>query len=151
MNNPFRAHIGTEKIIAAPAAQLWEILTDFDCYAEWNPFTPKVEVDFRIGGAVTLYVNMTPGKKQIIQKEHLLHLEEGKSFGWGIDSWFPVRAMRIQKLVPIDAQTTRYITYEDFRGIMVPLIMFLYKNKIERGFQEVAEALEQRALSQVSN
>src|SRR5262245_19421999 len=41
-------HLQSEIEIAAPAARVWHLLTDFSAYASWNPFVR------RIGGALTL-------------------------------------------------------------------------------------------------
>ncbi|UCE85470.1 MAG: SRPBCC family protein, partial [Deltaproteobacteria bacterium] len=44
--------------IDAPIERVWRILTDLDRYADWNPFTPRVESTLRIGAPVHLYVRL---------------------------------------------------------------------------------------------
>jgi uncharacterized protein YndB with AHSA1/START domain len=43
--------------IAASAGTVWEILTDFERYPEWNPSLPSIDGELRAGSPVAL----TPG------------------------------------------------------------------------------------------
>ena len=41
--------ISTEIVINAPAENVWTVLTDCECYPEWNPFIPDAKGDVREG------------------------------------------------------------------------------------------------------
>lgn len=132
--------------IDTPIDKVWQILADFENYHHWNPFTPKIELTKEIGTDVMLHVRLHPKSKNLIkQKETLLHWEEGKQMDWGItDAWY-VRTVRTQYLKSIDANTTEYYTSDIFEGPLSSLILWLFKKKIQIGFDEVAEGLKKRA------
>lgn len=134
--------IETQIEISAPIVVVWEVLIQFQNYANWNSFTPIVECDLVVGNDVILHVNMHPGKKPIIQKESLLHIKPLDSIAWGITSRFPVKTERIQRIHAISANTTLYYTSDSFEGILVPLVMALYKKQIQLGFNQVAKDLK---------
>src|SRR5688572_3315582 len=48
--------IRTETEIDAPAARVWEVLTDFSRYHEWNPLVPEASGELRAGGRLRLRV-----------------------------------------------------------------------------------------------
>lgn len=131
--------------IHAPIQKVWDVLSNFDKYSQWNPFTPKIEVKNEIGSTVGLHVRLNPkSKKTILQKETLLTWEEGKRLEWGItNSWF-VRTVRIQSLKIIDENTTEYYTSDAFEGPLTGLILFLYRNKIQIGFDDVCIGLKKQ-------
>lgn len=137
--------IRSEIIIKAPLKKVWDILIDLESYKTWNSFTPKIETNFKVGSEVILQVNMNPGKKLLTQKEEILWYKEMESFAWGINKTFPVKTERAQILKALDEQRTQYITYDKFWGILTPLVMLLYKNKIQKGFDAVAQDLKNKA------
>ena len=47
--------------IQAPAATVWQILSDTDRYADWNPFMPRLSGRLAPGERLTLTVR--PGKR----------------------------------------------------------------------------------------
>ncbi len=130
--------------IKSPKSLVWEVLLDFDNYHKWNPFTPKIETDLRVGTPVHLHVDMKQNKKTSIQTETLLWVDEGKSIAWGITKTFPVRTERAQILEALDANTTSYYTYDKFWGILVPIVMLGFKKDIQKGFDAVALGLKTR-------
>ena len=102
-------------LIHAPKLLVWNILMDIDHYNKWNPFTPKVETNFKMGSKIILHVNMTPGKKLLQQTEQILWVKEEESVAWGIEAMFPVRTERAQILTEKSPTETEYHTYENLR------------------------------------
>ncbi len=131
--------------INAPKKIVWQVLTDLENYHLWNPFTPKVETDFKDGSDVMLHVDMKGNGKILKQKETMLWFKPEDSLAWGITKKFPVKTERAQVLTAIDRQTTEYMTYDKFWGPLVPLVMVLYNKKITKGFNAVARGLKTRA------
>ena len=41
--------------IDAPAERIFDILTDLPAYAEWNPFTPRVESTLRLASDTLIW------------------------------------------------------------------------------------------------
>jgi hypothetical protein len=134
--------IQSEIIINAPKKVIWEILMDKDKYHLWNPFTPKIETNFEVESDIVLHVNMNLDNKIIKQKEQILWVKEYESVAWGISSPFPVKTERAQILTEISPTQTKYYTYDKFWGILVPLVMLMYRDKIQKGFDSIAHGLK---------
>jgi len=136
--------------IDAPPERVWAILVDVAAYGEWNPFTPRVDATLRLGEPVVLHVAMRPGKGRITQREWCSANDPvARELGWGMTMGpaFVLRANRIQRLTPLDGGRTRYWTGDAFSGLLVPVVMGLYGAHIQRGFDDAARALKQRAES----
>ncbi len=131
--------------IAAPAERVREILEDFEAYPEWNPFTPRVQTSRVVGEPVVMHVRMKPGGKTRIQRETLRALTAGAPMAWGLDWGRWLHTHREQHVESLEEGRCRYVTTNEFRGWLAPLVMALYRDNIERGFQAVAEALAARA------
>lgn len=139
--------IGSTIDIEAPRARVWSILVDLARYPEWNPFTPRVEASLQIGDPVILHVQMKPGEPTLRQPEVMTSYVEGEELGWGTTMMHRVvlHANRTQRLVDLGRDRTRYESIDRFEGAMVPLVMALYRQHVQRGFDETARALKSRA------
>lgn len=135
--------------IDAPIERVWSILLDLTSYSEWNPFTPRIDATLRVGEPVVLHVAMKPHKKRrIVQHEVCtIHDPSRWELGWGMRMGLDLvlRAHRVQRLTPLSNHSTRYFTEDRFSGCLVPLVMMLYRDDIQRGFDAAAQALKARA------
>ena len=66
---------------------------------------------------------------------------------WGADigARFLVRADRCQELTATGPGRTHYVCTDRIRGWLTPLVMGLYGGAMQRGFDDCARALKQRA------
>jgi uncharacterized protein YndB with AHSA1/START domain len=130
--------------IQAPAADVWAVLVDFSRYPEWNPFTSEVDAELVPGGTVRLRVNM-PGRRKLEREEQINRVEPDRALCWGMHLGHRaiLCANRWQVLEPVGAGT-RYTTVDRFSGLLVPLVMALYGGPMQRGFQQMADALKAR-------
>jgi hypothetical protein len=142
------AVVRSEIEIAAPASRVWEILTDLERYPDWNPFTPKVESTLEVGAPVHLHTRL--------RSERLAHRVEtvtehvpGERICWGMTMGprFVLAAERRQILTPIDVDRTRYLTDDTLTGMLTPIVTTFWGEAMQRGFDDVAEALKKRAES----
>jgi len=145
----FEHTIRSEKVtIDAPVEVAWRILTTFDEYGEWNPFTPSVKADLRLGGKVHMRVAM--GRYRLPQTEIIETLEPPTRIAWGTTmgpSWM-LNALREQRLDALGDGRCTYVTRDVFKGLLVPLTMLVAGRIVERGFNAVARALRDRAEAQ---
>jgi hypothetical protein len=84
----------------------------------------------------------------IVQREVCSANDPGAwELGWGMQMGpgFVLRANRIQRLTRLGSGRTRYDTSDTFSGLLVPVVMGLYRADIQRGFDGVARALKERA------
>lgn len=133
--------------IDAPRERVWSILVDIPRYAEWNPFTPRIETTLKIGEPVILHVQMKPGQATMRQPEVMTSYVEGEELGWGTTMMHRtvLHANRTQRLTDLGGGRTRYVSVDRFQGAIVPIVMALYGKHVQRGFDETAAALKRRA------
>ena len=139
------AAIEASAVIAAPIDAVWATLSDLEGYGGWNPFTPRVDGALEVGADVALHVQMkAPPARRLRQVEHVTCVEPGRRVDWGTMMVGPMalRANRTQQLEALGPETTRYWTEDVFSGLLVPLVMALYRGSIQRGFEGVAQGLK---------
>jgi hypothetical protein len=139
--------IATEITIDAPRAHVWSILVDIARYPEWNPFTPKIETTLKLGEPVILHVAMQPEKPTLRQPEVMTSYVEGEELGWGtkMGGGILLKANRTQRLTEVAPSRCHYRSVDVFQGLLTPMIMSLYRVHVQRGFDETARALKERA------
>ena len=129
--------------IDAPLGKVWRVLIDVENYPRWNPFTPRVETTFEVDTPAILYVTMNE-RQQRVQHEVITVFEPQRAFAWAsiMGAPFVLKANRWQIVGMLDDQHTQYQTYETFDGLLVPLVMALYRRDVQRGFDAVGAALK---------
>ncbi len=138
--------IRAELEIHAPAARIFSILTDLEAYPRWNPFTPRVESTLRPGDPIHLHVRLR-GARLFHRVEVVSVNEPPKRLCWRMKlgaGWL-LSAERCQVLTPLGEGRTRYVNEDVFRGLLAPLVLWLFGSVLQRGFDDVALALRKRA------
>lgn len=131
--------------IAAPAAVVWEVISDLKHYPEWNPFCVSCESTLKPGDPIDMQVKLLA--KPQFQREWMLEYVEGKRFAYRMK---PVpggalSSFRSHDVEAIDAQRTRYRSYFHLKGWMRFVVLALFKRKLEAGFAGMTEGIKRRA------
>ncbi len=129
--------------IEAPIETVWHVLTGFDDYENWNRFTPKVETDGRLGDSVTLHVRLN-NFGPLTKSKLVITQIEPYTLCWGSENFF-IKAHRTQTLTRISERKTRYESREPFGGLLAPIIIWLYKTNLMRGYDWAAQGLKVEA------
>lgn len=137
-----------EATIAAPRQRVWDVLTDFAAYDEWNPFTYDFTFsNFSVGEAVAFQVRM--GEQWTRRQEEIFaHVQGPSLLAWRIRNpsiW--LKAVRYQMLTEMPTGHTHYQTWEYFSGLIAPVLGVTVLVQVRRGFVDVAAALKERAES----
>ncbi|HVL01755.1 MAG TPA: SRPBCC domain-containing protein [Dongiaceae bacterium] len=132
--------------INAPREKVWPILLDLKNYSQWNPFTYRVVTTLQIGDPVDLYVRFKR-RGEVVQQEQVRIVQAPERLAWGMKMGadFLLRAQRDQVLTALDGNRCSYQTWDAFSGLLTPLVMVLFKQDIEDGFNAMADALKIRA------
>ena len=148
----FRAEVVSEVEIAAPPAVVWAVLVDLESYPRWNPFTTEVISRLQPGSPVDMQVVLTPGRPARQQREYVTQRTREQRLCWGVTFGLAaiMRAERCQTLAPLANDHTRYRTVDRLRGVLVPLVMRLYGESMQRGFDGVAQGLKREAEARAS-
>jgi len=129
--------IATEIHIAAPAQRIWDILTDFPRYPEWNRFLLKINGRAANGAWIRFLFEMPRGFRAPACAT-VLKLDPGKELRWagGIHGLF--RAEHYFVIEPGADPMLRFRHGEIFTGLLVPIVWRLL---LERGGPPVYQAM----------
>jgi hypothetical protein len=136
--------IRTELEIAAPVARVWQTLTDFADYREWNPFITEISGELREGQSIEALLSLPEGRDLRI-RPRLLRCEENEELRWRGHLLFPglFDGEHFFRLQEVNPARTRFIQGENFSGV---LVRFSGKTieRAARGFVYMNEALRKR-------
>jgi hypothetical protein len=127
--------------IDAPIDVVWQHLTDFANYSEWNPYIlsaegePKQDSVVRFKGA-GLPMRLSAPIVSLVEKQELI---------W--EARLPVPGMKpryIRRLEKIDDNHTRFINREEFTGWAVPIMSPMLNRLNKPLFPKTCAALKQR-------
>ncbi len=132
--------------VNAPAERVWEVLTDFDRWAEWNPSIPSIEGEPRVGSTVALTLVM-PGRPSAKVKARLTEVVPGRRLVWdgniGADRLF---AGHREFLIEPQADGTVLFTHvEDVSGLLFPVFRAFMGGAIQGHHESLNDAVKERA------
>jgi hypothetical protein len=140
--------IYTEIEINAPAERVWQVLTDFAAYPEWNPFVRRAEGEIRVGARLHIYIQPSGGKGMSFRPTVLV-ADPNREFRWLGHLWLPglFDGEHSFLIEPVGDGRVRFVQREQFGGLLVPLLSKMLDGGIRRGFEEMNQALKLRAES----
>jgi len=140
-----KRRIETKIEIEAPAARVWEILTDFDRTPSWNPFITSISGVLSPGARLSLHV-APPGRSAMRFRPVVLTVRPERELRW-LGSVM-VRGVfdgeHFFLLEPLGDDHTRLTHGEEFSGFLVgPMSGMLAAT--QAGFVEMNKALKKVA------
>jgi hypothetical protein len=135
----------TDLEIGAPPERVWQVLTDFDEYPEWNPFIRSIEGELVLGSQLRVRIE-PPGARGMTFKPTVRAVEPERELRWLGRLFVPGLFDGEHRLAvePLDGGRSRFVQSERFSGLLVrPFAKTLAAT--ERGFVEMNEALKRRA------
>jgi hypothetical protein len=132
--------------ISASAERVWQILTDFAAYPQWNPFIRDISGELKVGSNLDVYLQPS-GQRGTRFHPVVLASEPARELRWlgrlwGIPKLFDgEHSLMIERL---NTNRVRFVQQEVFSGILVPLLGGPLRGA-ERSFVEMNEALRARA------
>lgn len=133
----------TIDIDASPQA-VWDVLSDFAAYGDWNPFMDRIEGRAEVGAK--LVVHMSPnGGRGMTFRPTVLAAVPGQELRWlgklGVGGLFDGEHSFV--LTPNADATTHLAHGERFSGVLVALLKGTVKDS-HAGFEAFNNALKQR-------
>ena len=135
----------TEIEVAAPPERLWQVLTDFDAYPDWNPFIRSIEGAAQVGSRLAVRIE-PPGAREMTFKPTVQAVEPARELRWLGRLLMPGLFDGEHRLAiePLDGERSRFVQSERFSGLLVGLFAKTLA-ATERGFREMNAALKRRA------
>ncbi|MBP6516471.1 MAG: SRPBCC domain-containing protein [Chitinophagales bacterium] len=138
--------IKTEILIQASPEKVWQVLTDFDHYLQWNPFIKSIEGNVAVGNTIKARIE-PPGATGMTFKPVVLVYTEAKEFRWLghllIKGLFD--GEHCFRLIDNEDGSTTFIQSEKFTGVLVPLFSKMLDTNTIEGFRQMNEKLKQEA------
>lgn len=133
--------------IDAPIDVVWQHLTDFASYPEWNPYILLAEGELKQGSLVRFKVAGMP----MTLSAPIVSLVENKELIWEARSPIPgMKPRYIRRLEEIDANRTRFINREEFSGWAAALMSPMLNRMSKPLFPKTCAALKQHVEAAVA-
>ena len=132
--------------IQASAERVWQLLTDFPSFPQWNPFIRKVSGNIQVGERLEVYIQPS-GASGMTFRPTVLKAEPNRELRWLghllISGLFD--GEHSFTIEPLGDGRVRFTQREVFTGLLVPLFARGLDTDTRRGFEEMNLALKSRA------
>ena len=140
------SQLHSETAIQASPQRVWEVLTDFAAYPEWNPFIPRIYGSLESGSRLDVQLQ-PPGGRGIRMRPMVLSAAPPQELRWlghlGIPGLFDgEHRFRIERL---ETGRVRFVQEEHFTGLLASLVLRFVEGGTRRGFEAMNQALKTRA------
>lgn len=132
--------------IRAPLEVVWHVLTDFAAYPAWNPHLRRVKGRPREGRRIFIH-SQPEGGRPIQFRPRVVTWQPPYELRWRstLVSRRLFSAEHGFRLVPLGDDRVRFVQDETFSGLLVPLYARLRLPATRRGFEQMNQALRERA------
>ncbi|MEO1448240.1 MAG: SRPBCC domain-containing protein [Bacteroidota bacterium] len=135
-----QTRIETEINIQATPAQVWAVLTDFAAYPDWNPFIKSIEGEVAEGNKIKAVIT------DFTFRPRVLSFKENKELVWlgnfGIRGLFD--GEHHFEIEDNGDGTVTLHHFENFKGLLLPMMRKKLETDTAAGFQSMNEALKAR-------
>lgn len=145
------ARIRTEIRVRAEPARVWEVLTDLEAYAEWNPFIVEAEVldggPVEEGARLRIRTVTGPDDAGTVWKPVVLDAEPARLLRWRGTRPIPglLAGTHVFELERRGERQTKLVHRERFKGLKVPWMKRAGLAEVRLAFEAMNEALKARA------
>jgi hypothetical protein len=138
--------LNNELEINASAERVWQLLTDFAQFPQWNPFIQRVSGEPTTGAQLKVTIQPS-GTEGTTIRPTVLKAEPNRELRW-IGHWLIPGLLddeHIFTIEPLDEGRVRFTQREIFSGFLAGLHTSSRNSDTRRGFREMGQALKLRA------
>ncbi len=131
--------------IDAPAAKVWEVLTDFERYGEWNTFCYEASSTLEPGSTIDMRVQLGGNRRP--QREWIRTHTPGVEFSYTMKP-VPLGALhslRSHTVVPLGPDRCRYESRFTLAGWLSPVVALTLGKHLRAGFGAMTRGVGERA------
>lgn len=134
----------TEIGIGAPASIVWDVISDLEGWASWNPVM-KTSGKLVQGAQLDVTIGV-PGGKGMSFKPKIVMLKDGQEFRWRMRKMLGLfDAEHGFRVVPEDVGRCRFEHFEVFRGVMGEAMYARQSKALGTGFRAMNRMLKREA------
>ena len=132
--------------ISAPIDRVWQVLTDFEHWHEWNPMVNRVTGNAAVGSKLAVTMRGPDSKDAMKYQPTVLEATPPKNFRWRATmmSGFLFTNDRVFELKEKDGGT-EITNREEFSGLMVPLFWSKMNQFVVPMLEKMNTALKHKA------
>ena len=136
----------TQIEIYASDKRVWELLTDFASYPQWNPFIRHISGRLAPGERLRARLE-PPGGRTMTFKPKALTAEPNRDLRWLGHLLTPglFDGEHSFTIEPLEDNRVRFVQRESFKGLLVPLFVRSLETNTQQGFEQMNRALKERA------
>ena len=140
------SRLHSETAIQANPERVWDVLTDFAAYPEWNPFIPRITGSLETGSRLDVQLQPTGGRG-VRMRPTVQAAEPPRELRWlghlGIPGLFDgEHRFRIEA---VGTDRVRFVQEERFSGLLAPLVLRFLERGTRQGFEAMNRAIKARA------
>ena len=137
--------LSTEIHISAPIEQVWQVLTDFNEWGNWNPTVNKASGDASVGSTLTITMSGDEGKDGPSYKPRVMEAAGPRSFRWRATMMGGVmfKNDRVFELTEKDGGT-QLVHTEAFSGLMAAMSWKKLSGFVPAILERMNEALKEK-------
>ncbi len=131
--------------IQAPAELIWELISDFSTWEQWNPVHPRAEGQLKIGTSLSVHQALPGEPVRVIQPVvqdwvpyEQLHWRSTRLGGF-------VTAIRYIEIETMGPGSSTFSNGELFMGLLVRWISRDDRRKLKAAYTQMGEALRDHA------
>ena len=136
----------TEIEIQASDQRVWQLLTDFANFPQWNPFIRQAKGEVKVGARLEIHLQPS-GASGMNFKPIVLMVKPNRKLRWLGRLLMPglFDGEHTFTIETLEAKRVRFTQREVFTGLLVPLFARSLNIDTRRGFEEMNQALKSRA------
>ncbi len=129
--------------IAAPADRVWDVLTDFPRWRDWNAVNP--EINGKLGMGATLdVVEQLPGREARRLAATVTDWEPLNQILWRVARGPMARSLRFLEIEALTDTACIFANGEVWEGPLGPLMVRGERGIRQRAYRDLGEALKRR-------
>jgi len=135
--------IRTEIDIKASTEKVWEVLTDFNNFPQWNPFIRQINGDPKVGTKLKIHLQTSSGKSRTYRPT-VTKVEPNRELRWSGKSFIP-GMFNGERIFTIELKTNdvRFVHREIFTGLGVALAGDRLDKDMYQSFEKMNDAFKE--------
>ena len=133
--------------IGATPEKIWEVLTDFPSFPDWNPFVRYIEGSLRKGEKLRVTIH-PPGGSEMTFEPTVLKADPGRELRWRGRVLMPglFDGEHYFQVTETSPGLCRLVHGERFSGLLVPLFRKQLDSSTRAGFVAMNRAMKKRLI-----